>query len=71
MITLSDHGYFYALGFQRVRDGSQCIIHLFPAVPAPIALLCGRELLPKADPSLMVYDYVDNKQGFKFALQVN
>ena len=29
-------------------------IHLFPAVPAPISILCGRELLPKVDPKLLV-----------------
>lgn len=46
-------------------------IHLFPAVPAPIAVLCGRELLHKADPVLVVYDYNKNKNGFEFAMEVN
>jgi hypothetical protein len=31
-------------------------IYLFPAIPAPIALLCGKELLPKADPRIHVFD---------------
>ncbi|HML96265.1 MAG TPA: SAVED domain-containing protein [Thermodesulfobacteriota bacterium] len=46
-------------------------IHLFPAVPAPIAVLCGRELLHKAHPPLIVYDYNNGKEGFNFTLEVN
>jgi hypothetical protein len=45
-------------------------IHLFPAVPAPIAILCGRELLHKVDPVLAVYDF-NKENGFKFAMEVN
>lgn len=46
-------------------------IHLFPAVPAPIAVLCGRELLTKVHPALLVYDNDKSKGGFKLALKVN
>ena len=46
-------------------------IHLFPAVPAPIAILCGRELFPKVDPALRVYDYDKAQGGFTFKLEVN
>jgi hypothetical protein len=46
-------------------------IHLFPAVPAPVAVLCGKELLPKVDPKLLVYDFDKNKGGFNFILEVN
>jgi SMODS-associated and fused to various effectors sensor domain len=46
-------------------------IHLFPAVPAPIAVLCGRELLPKVHPALRVYDYQKSKGGFVYQLTVN
>jgi hypothetical protein len=45
-------------------------IDLFPAVPAPIAILCGRELLAKVHPRLRVYDYNKNTGGFSFALEV-
>lgn len=45
-------------------------IDLFPAVPAPIAVLCGRELLAKVHPRLRVYDYNKNTGGFTFALEV-
>ena len=55
----------------RQRHGAKCKIRLFPAVPAPIAVMCGKELLPKVDPSLFVYDYVDNRKGFKFAFRIN
>jgi hypothetical protein len=46
-------------------------LHLFPAVPAPIAVLCGRELLPKIDPKLLVYDADKANGGFALALTVN
>jgi hypothetical protein len=46
-------------------------IHLFPAVPAPVAITCGRELFPKVDPSLIVYDYNKRSGGFTKVLEVN
>ena len=47
-----------------LRDhGNIDVIHLFPAVPAPIAVLCGRELFPKVDPGLLVYDYDKTRSG--------
>jgi hypothetical protein len=46
-------------------------IALFPAVPAPIAVLCGRETLPKIHPALRVYDYDKAKGGFTYQLTVN
>lgn len=55
-----------------LRDhGNIEAIHLFPAVPAPIAVLCGRELLPKVDPALLVYDYDKRRGGFTPTLRVN
>lgn len=46
-------------------------LHLFPATPAPVAVLCGLELFPKVDPSLLVYDYDKRKGGFTLTLRVN
>jgi len=46
-------------------------VHLFPAVPPPIAVVCGRELMPKIDPALWVYDFDKKQGGFKFSLEVN
>jgi len=46
-------------------------IDLFPAVPAPVAVLCGRELLPKVHPALRVWDQDKAKGGFTFQLEVN
>ena len=55
-----------------LRDhGNIEVVHLFPAVPAPVAVLCGRELFPKVDPCLFVYDYDKRKGGFALALRVN
>lgn len=55
----------------RERHGEHTRIHLFPAVPAPIAVLCGRELLPKVDPSIIVYDHEKDKKGFIQILTIN
>lgn len=46
-------------------------LHLFPAIPAPFALVCGHALLPKVDPTLLVYDADKAKGGFTLALTVN
>lgn len=46
-------------------------IDIFPAVPAPIAVLCGRELLPKVHPALKVYDKDKGKGGFIYQLTIN
>jgi hypothetical protein len=46
-------------------------IDLFPAVPAPIAILCGRELLPKAHPALRVFDFDKHNGGFNYQLTIN
>ena len=45
-------------------------IDLFPAVPAPIAVLCGRERLPKVHPTFRVWDKDKAKGGFTFQLEV-
>ncbi len=63
----------YQILLRRIlRDHGQIEeLHLFPAVPAPIAVLCGRELLPKVDPTLVVYDYDKRSDGFLLATKVN
>lgn len=59
-----------ALGTIIKTHGLIETIDLFPAVPAPIAVLCGRELLPKVHPALRVYDYDKQRNGFTFQLEV-
>ena len=44
-------------------------VELFAAVPAPVAILCGRERLPDVHPRLKVFENNLNT-GFKFALEV-
>jgi SMODS-associated and fused to various effectors sensor domain/HNH endonuclease len=46
-------------------------VAVFPAVPVPVAVACGHELLPKVHPALNVYDYDKRKGGFRYALTVN
>jgi SMODS-associated and fused to various effectors sensor domain len=63
--------YQEALGLIAHHHGLVRSIEFFPAVPAPVAVLCGRELLPKAHPTLRVWDYDKKKGGFTFQLEVN
>jgi len=53
------------------EHGRLDFLHLFPAVPAPVAVLCGYELLPKVYPTLIVYDYDKSEGGFNFATRIN
>ena len=46
-------------------------LHLFPAIPAPVAVLCGYELLPKVYPTLIVHDYDKSEGGFNFSIRIN
>ena len=62
--------YQEALATITKNHGAIDRIALFPAVPAPVAVLCGRERLPKAHPALHVYDYDKNAGGFTFQLEV-
>lgn len=63
--------------YQRVlreigtNHGKLSKIHLFPAVPAPIAVSCGRELMPKIDPMLVIYDADKRTGGFQRIMEVN
>ncbi len=46
-------------------------VAVFPAVPAPIAVVCGYDLLPKVDPKLRVYDYDRARGGFTQRTTIN
>lgn len=46
-------------------------LHLFPAVPAPIAVVCGYDILPKVYPTIIVHDYDKSEGGFKFSIRIN
>jgi SMODS-associated and fused to various effectors sensor domain len=46
-------------------------LHLFPAVPAPIAVLCGFERLPQVQPHLIIYNNDGPKKGFTRAMTVD
>jgi hypothetical protein len=45
-------------------------LHIFPATPPPIAVMCGIVPFRKIDPALIVYDN-NKKGGFKRKLKVN
>lgn len=47
------------------------VLHLFPAVPSPIAITLGRSRLPKVDATFKVYDYDKRSNGFISTLEVS
>ena len=55
----------------RTLYGGDSEIVLFPAIPVSVAIACGRELLPKSDPRLVVYDNTNDKGGFVETLKIN
>jgi hypothetical protein len=54
----------------RDHPGAE-VLHMFPAIPAPVAVVCGFDLLPKAHPALVVYDNDKQHGGFIQRLKVN
>lgn len=46
-------------------------LHVFPAVAVPVAVACGFDLLPKVDPTLVIYDNLMKNGGFIERLRVN
>lgn len=57
----------------RIKEvhGEGQMLHVFPAMPAALAVELGRILSPKADLSLAVYDQNKALGGFRFALNIN
>lgn len=53
----------------KARHGSNQIIHLFPALPASLAVETGRVWMPKADLTLQIYDEIRDC-GFVRALAI-
>ena len=50
--------------------GDSCKVFIIPAVPAPIAIECGRVLLPKTDPEISACEY-DDQKGYRAVLKIN
>lgn len=46
-------------------------ILVFPAIPTPVAVACGRDLIKKTDPALKIYDFNKNTGGFREILTIN
>lgn len=63
--------YRQMLGRVRSYNGHTKKLHLFCAAPAPVAIECGRAVLPKSDSPIKVYDFNKSKDGFVYALTIN
>jgi len=69
LIAFKEH-YQVLLRLIRATHPGLRQILLFPAVPAPVAVICGASRLPKVDPALVVYDYNQSKGTFYKTLTV-
>lgn len=63
--------YRNALAELRRKHPGLKVLHVFPALPAPAAVTCGFDMLPKVDPELRIYDNVKTEGGFVERLSVN
>ena len=55
----------------REVHGKKCRIHLFGAMPACAAIVCGREIIHGVDPSIVMYEHLSQEEGFIPALTIN
>lgn len=53
------------------KHGQDITVSLFLAVPNSIAVACGQEILPKADPAIWTYEYISAEKKFIKALKIN
>jgi SMODS-associated and fused to various effectors sensor domain len=60
----------HLLGEIRSRHNTVYTIHLFPAVPNSVAVEIGRLLLPKSDPSIVIWDWDSERGGFVRTIEV-
>ncbi len=57
-----------ALAIIATEHGLRNEIDLIPAIPAPVAVLCGRERLPKVHPGLRVFDRHNGEYHYKLTV---
>jgi len=62
--------YTTAVSFIKSKHKGLKSIELFPAIPAPVAVVCGRSLNKNADPSLKIFNSF-NKNKFKYIFTIN
>jgi hypothetical protein len=54
----------------EIRNQGYRRVHVFPAMPLSLAVEFGRQLLPKADPAMVVWDYQDARFLLTLQLQI-
>lgn len=51
--------------------GVNTTLHLFPAIPPPIAVKCGMTILPKKDMPILIYDFNKMFGGFRKTIVID
>lgn len=59
-----------ALNQIKLIHGQDMVLHLFPAMPAALAIEFGKVYMPKADLPLIIYDQNRGRSGFFEALRI-
>ncbi len=70
-LALFVNKYLEAIGTITKKHPGLKEINFFPAIPSPIAISCGKELLKKVHPTMVIYDNNKEKGGFKKIMKVN
>lgn len=63
---------FFTTTISKIKNKHKKLrnIDVFPAIPAPVAVVCGRSLNRNSDPNLRVFNTSNNKK-FKYTLTIN
>jgi len=69
-LEIFSYEYRRLLNTIQTKHGNDVNIHILPAVPAAIAVQCGRVLLPTKDPKIYCYEYFPDS-GYQKVLQLN
>lgn len=54
---------------QIEKDHPKSVIHLFPAIPSPVAIICGQEILREITPDIIIYDRID--ENYQQTITIN
>ena len=69
-LEIFSYEYRKLLNLIQAKHGANCKIFILPAIPVPIAVECGRVILPTKDPEIYVCEYY-NDSGYRKVLRIN
>lgn len=70
---LESYRRIYRKTVDEIREvhGKKCKIHLFGAMLTCVAIVCGREIIHGVDPKIIMYEHLNQEEGFIPTLTIN